>query len=66
MEEIYIKNLNNWIRAIKLGTKTPSDVGNDVSRTFIKLRMLNDGMASELMNNYKAVVEAYNKKNPKI
>lgn len=63
MEEIYIKVIQNGIRAIKLGSKTPQEA--NLSKSFTGLKPLNVGMYDELMNNYKAVVEAYNKKNPK-
>lgn len=60
MEEIYIKAIENGIRAIKLGTKTPQDA--NLSKSFTGLKPLNAGMHDELMNNYKAVLLEYNKK----
>ena len=62
MEEMYIKTLENCIRGIKLGLKKPVDVAVTVSQTHIKLKVLNDGMAEELIGKYKEAVKIYNEK----
>ncbi len=59
-EQIYIKNIENAIRAIKLGSKSPSEV--NVSANLTRLKSVNEGMALDLMQKYKAVVDDYNKK----
>ena len=58
MEEVYIKTIEGGIRAIRLGTKSPSEA--KLSGTFEKLKKLNEGMALELMEKYKNVVKDYN------
>lgn len=63
MEDLYIKNINNGIRAIRLGTKSPQEA--NIGSQLNKLKPLNEGMYDELMNNYKAVLKDYNEKNPK-
>jgi len=60
-EELYIKNVRNSIRAIKLGTKKPEDTG--IGFNLNKLKTVNVGMFEELMNDYKAVLKEYKEKN---
>lgn len=62
LEELYIKKLEGAIRGIKMGTKNPSDVGLEVSNAFTKLKQLNDGMADDLMQRYKKIVDEHNQK----
>lgn len=57
MEEILIKNIENGIRAIRLGNKTPIEANLAVQ--FNKLLPLNKGMYDDLMEKYKRVVEDY-------
>ena len=57
-EPLYIKNIENAIRAIRLGNKTPEQV--EVSNQFVKLKNINVGMHDELMAKYKRVVADYN------
>jgi hypothetical protein len=56
LEETYITNIESAIRGIRLGTKKPEDVASIVANNMSKLKLVNDGMAIDLMNNYKAVV----------
>lgn len=63
MEDVYIKHIENGIRGIRLGTKTPQEA--NVTQSFERLKIVNEGMAQDLMSKYKNVVEDYNKKNPK-
>lgn len=65
LEELYIKKLEGAIRGIKMGTKKPSDVGLEVSNAFTKLKQLNDGMADDLMQKYKKVVDDHSKNTQK-
>lgn len=60
-EQIYIKNIENAIRAIKLGSKKPNEV--NVSANMVRLKAVNEGMHDELMKQYKQVVTDYNNKN---
>lgn len=62
MEEILIKNIENGIRAIRLGIKSPKEAS--LGSQFLKLKPLNLGMHDELMNDYKAVLIEYKTKNP--
>jgi len=59
-EEIYIKNIENGIRALKLRTKTPSET--QVGVFLNKLKGLNIGMYEELLEKYKEALEDYKKK----
>lgn len=61
MEEIYIKNIKNAIRSIKMGVKSPKEA--NIGTQLNKLKELNRGMHDELMNNYKAVLIEYKTKN---
>lgn len=61
MEELYIKNIENGIRAIRMGIKSPQTA--NLSSQFTKLRILNEGLAEDLMTKYKNVVSEYNKRN---
>lgn len=62
-EDLYIKNIKNGIRGIRLGTKTPETA--NIGSQFTKLKPLNEGMYLELMNDYKKVVADYNLKKNK-
>ena len=57
MEEILIKQIENGIRAVRLG-KNP--VGLDITGKITKLKLLNEGMAEDLNKKYVAVVKDYN------
>jgi len=59
-EQIYIKNIENAIRSIKLGSKKPSEV--NVSANMVRLKAVNEGMHDELMQKYKQAVTDYNNK----
>ena len=63
MEELLIKQIENGIRAIRLGTKRPQEV--DVNDKLERLKKLNEGMANDLNNKYVAVVGDFNKRNAK-
>jgi len=60
MEELYIRNIENGIRGIRLGTKTPADA--NVGSPLNKLKSLNPGMHEDLMTKYKNVLAEYEKK----
>ncbi len=58
-EDVCIKNIEAAIRGIKMGTKKPEDVASSVSTNIERLKGLNEGMATDLMNNYKSVLKDY-------
>ena len=62
-EDLYIKNVKNAIRAIKLGTKKPEDT--NVGFNLNKLKVVNEPMYDDLLNDYKATLKEYKEKNQK-
>ena len=62
-EDMYIKNIENGIRAIRLGTKSPKDV--NLSSSFEKLKNTNLGMYQDLLERYKHIVSDYNQRKTK-
>jgi hypothetical protein len=58
-EEIYIKNVENAIRGIRLNTKKPIDVSDTVESNINKLKSLNDGMATDLLRKYDKVINDF-------
>jgi hypothetical protein len=57
MEEILIKQIENGIRAVRLG-KSP--VGLEITTKLERLKKLNEGMAEDLNKKYVLVVKDYN------
>ena len=60
IEEHYIRQIENGIRGIKLGTKTPMTA--NLSKSFEKLRSSNDGLCDDLLKKYDNVVKNYKRK----
>lgn len=60
MEEVLIKNIENGIRAIRMGNKSPQEAS--LGSHFTKLKPLNLGMYEDLLDKYKNVVSDYNKR----
>jgi hypothetical protein len=58
-EELLIFRIENGIRAIKLGNKTPDQV--DVADQFKRLKYLNPMMWEDLQDKYNTQVNNYNK-----
>jgi hypothetical protein len=58
-EDLYIKQIENGIRAIRIGTKEPKDT--KLTGFFDKLKPLNEGMYLDLLQKYKNVVNDFNK-----
>lgn len=58
MEEILIKQIENGIRTIRMGNKSPLEA--DVNSKLERLKKLNEGMAQDLNKKYVAVVKDYN------
>ncbi len=50
MEELLIKNIQNGIRGIRLGTKTAADANVGVNLN--KLKVINEGMYQEWLKKY--------------
>jgi len=57
-EDIHIKKINNAIRCIRLGLKTPSEAGGGYHLN--KLRRYNIGMYVEMLAKYSRVMLDYN------
>ena len=60
-EELYIKNIEAGIRAIRMGTKEPSETRAPVSLN--KLKEVNVGLYEDYLAKYKNVLADYEKKN---
>ena len=58
MEELYIKKIKGGIIGINNGTKTPEEA--NIGRALNNLKAVNEGMYSDLMNDYKAALAKYN------
>lgn len=64
MEQLYIKKIENAIRALKLNTKSPAMLAEEgVSKMFDRLKAVNEGMHEDLMKKYDVEVKEYNKRN---
>jgi hypothetical protein len=57
IEDIAIKHIENGIRSIKLGTKTPDKV--EINKWLDRLKDLNEGMFLDLQTKYVLVVKDY-------
>ena len=60
-EEMYIRKIENGIRAIKLGSKTPEEA--QVGLFLNRLKPLNEGMYQEHLKNYVKTKQAWDLKN---
>ena len=61
LEDLLIKNIENGIRGIRLGTKNPKDV--KVGYNLNRLSKVNEGMFDEYLKKYKNVLKDYHHKN---
>lgn len=52
-EEHYIKNTENAIRTLRLGTKDKSEAMKVVGFNLNKLKLVNEGMYLDLLDKYK-------------
>ena len=57
IEDIAIKHIENGIRSIKLGTKTPDKV--EINKWLERLKDLNEGMFLDLQTKYVLMVKDY-------
>ncbi len=64
-EEIYIRNVENSIRGIRLGAKKPEDVAPVVSSSLNRLNKVNEGMYEDLLRKYENVVNDYKNRTAK-
>jgi len=60
-EELYIKNIESGIRAIRMGSKKPNDTRAPVSLN--KLKEVNVGLYEDYLAKYKRVLADYNSRN---
>jgi hypothetical protein len=56
-EELYVRNIENGIRAIRMGNKSPKDV--NVGLHLNKLKLVNLGLHEDLLRKYSNVVKDY-------
>jgi len=54
-EDLYIKNIENGIRGIRSGTKTPKD--SNVGTNLNRLKALNLGLYQDYLAEYKVLLE---------
>ena len=62
-EELYIRNAENGIRAIKMGTKTPEIA--EVEKYLNYLKPVNKGMYDDLKERYERILKDYHNKKRK-
>ena len=60
LEDTYIENIENSIRAIRLGTKKPADT--NAAYNLNKLKLVNPGMFEDLIAKYKVVLAEHKTK----
>jgi hypothetical protein len=58
-EEMYVRNIENDIRALKLKTKKPSEL--TIGANINKLKMVNIGLYEDLFAKYKIALENHKK-----
>ena len=59
-EELYVRHIENGIRAIRMGNKSPKDA--NVGLHLNKLKLVNLGLYEDLLQKYSNVVKDYKKK----
>lgn len=64
LEETLIKKIEAAIRGIKMKTKQPKDVASDVANSLARLKTVNEGMATDLIEKYKNVIEDWKRTHP--
>lgn len=60
-EELYVKNIENGIRAIRLGVKAPKDTLAPWSLN--KLKSVNEGLYEDYLEKYKNALKEYQRRN---
>jgi hypothetical protein len=61
-EEIYIRNVENGIRGIRLGAKKPEDVAEAVANNLNRLNKVNEGIYQDLSVKYYNVIKDYERR----
>ena len=56
-EEQYIKNTENAIRSLRLGTKDKKEAMQSVGFNLSKLKSVNEGMYQDLLQKYKVALQ---------
>ena len=56
-EDHYIKNTENAIRSLRLGTKDKKEAMQSVGFNLNKLKQVNEGMYQDLLQEYKLVLK---------
>lgn len=56
-EDQYIKNTENGIRTLRLGTKDKAEVMKPVGFNLNKLKTCNEGMYIDLLQKYKSALQ---------
>lgn len=59
-EELYIKGIENGIRAIRLGTKKPNETKALICLN--KLKEVNVGLYEDYLDKYNRVVKGYHRR----
>ena len=59
-EELYVRHIENGIRAIRMGTKNPKDA--NVGLHLNKLKLVNLGLYEDLLEKYSNVLKDYKKR----
>lgn len=62
-EELYINNIENGIRSIRMNLKHPRDTPAPYALT--KLKSINIGLYEEYVEKYKRALKEYDKRNQK-
>jgi len=60
-EELYIRNIQNGIRAMKLGNTAPKDTAAPASLN--RLKSVNEGLYKDWLIKYQDALKDYKKKN---
>jgi hypothetical protein len=60
-EDLYVRNIENDIRALKMGTKTPSEL--TIGLNLNHLKKVNEALYDDLLKKYKVELENFKKKN---
>ena len=60
MERLYIKNIENGLRGLRMGTKTPETC--QCGKWLNKLRAVNEALWEDYMSDYQEHLKKYNAK----
>ena len=57
-EDVYVNNIENGLKALRLKSKTPKDT--NIAVNLNKLKTVNEGLYQDYLTKYKKALEAYN------